>query len=301
MPEHVPSSGLLGDGDEPRAVGRAVGRLPSAAVLEPGDHACWAVASDSEHEAVVSEYFEAGLRAGDRLAYFGVRYGEDHVRGYLSQLGADPHRLAQEGQLVVLDARAAYTPDGRFDPERTMATFRAETDRARRDGYRTLRAAGETEWLLSGLADLPAVTTYELRCDILTSGASTIGLCSYDARDCDAESLATVAAVHSARIGDVPVDFCLHAGVNDRLCLEGEVDTAGEDAFTAALAAAVAAGPDPLCIDVSQLDFIDVRGMRALADVARTARRVEITGSSELLRRCWVILEFDRLPNVVLN
>jgi anti-anti-sigma factor len=53
------------------------------------------------------------------------------------------------------------------------------------------------------------------------------------------------------------------------LAVEGDVDFRGLDEFAAAVARAVAEHPGDIYIDLSKLTFIEVSGMRVLADASR--------------------------------
>lgn len=53
------------------------------------------------------------------------------------------------------------------------------------------------------------------------------------------------------------------------LSVEGDVDFRGLDEFSQAIAEVVALHPGDIFIDLSKLAFIDVSGMRVLADTAR--------------------------------
>lgn len=282
--------------------GRAVGPVTELDQLVPGDHVCWAVASEADHREVLTEYYVAGVRAGDRLAYFAHRRPPETVLGYLADAGLPVADLLATGQLVVLDARAVYTPSGSFEAPRVVADLAAATRSAVADGFRALRAAGEVEWLVPEMLDVPALAAYELEADGVAAGSALIGLCAYDARHCPAESLAAVAAVHPSRLGEIALQFCVYTGDDGAVAVAGEVDVDDAATFRSALRAVIDREPGaPLVLDLTALAFIDLGGLCSLAALAATGRDVRIVGASALVRRCWSLLEFDRLGNIVFN
>jgi len=90
-----------------------------------------------------------------------------------------------------------------------------------------------------------------------------------------------------------------------RLLLEGELDgsTAGQlvDAAAAELAGAAPAGTCPdLCLDLAELEFVDVSGLRSLAAVRAQVRdgggRLRVSGARPFARR---LLQLTGLAEVL--
>ena len=87
--------------------------------------------------------------------------------------------------------------------------------------------------------------------------------------------------------------FQIWSSAEGRWHLSGQVDVAEAEAFRAAVHTA-AEGSVSLSLDCTRLRFIDVAGMRALAQAAHGAgASVQVYGASETLRRCWKLLEWD--------
>lgn len=59
-----------------------------------------------------------------------------------------------------------------------------------------------------------------------------------------------------------------------RLLLSGELDRETSWALTAAVIRAERSGADGIVLDLTEIEFLDAGGLRALADVSRRARRL---------------------------
>lgn len=116
--------------------------------LQAGDHICWVYESDEEHRDVLTRFLKEGLARHERVLYLARRFTASKVMGYLQDAGVAAEEYLRSGQLVFLDAEAAYLGEDGFQPERMGDAFRQAATQAVVDGYRGLRAASETEWLI---------------------------------------------------------------------------------------------------------------------------------------------------------
>src|ERR671937_1415336 len=116
--------------------------------LQAGDHICWTYGSDEEHRKVLTRFLKEGLERNERVFYLARRFTVSNVMGYLRDAGVAAEEVLRSGQLVFLDAEAAYLGEDGFQPKRMGDAFRQAATQAVVDGYRGLRAASETEWLV---------------------------------------------------------------------------------------------------------------------------------------------------------
>jgi anti-anti-sigma factor len=80
--------------------------------------------------------------------------------------------------------------------------------------------------------------------------------------------------------------------------LSGEIDLQARDTFAVALGAVTSSGE--CVIDVSGLRFVDVSGMRTLADASRSADGgIRLHGASPGLRRLWDLCGFAQSAPMV--
>jgi anti-anti-sigma factor len=88
-----------------------------------------------------------------------------------------------------------------------------------------------------------------------------------------------------------------------RLVVSGELDRGNAWALTAAVIRSEATQPSRVVVDLEQLKFIDVGGLRAVTDAARRARRrscvFAVANPSESVERLFRLTGFDRALDVV--
>lgn len=277
---------------------RRTGGLREPTGLRPGDHVCWTYSSDDEHESVLTAFVADGLREGQRVAYFAPRGLEARLGDYVQGQGMDALSLIDEGQLILGSAEDGYSPNGRFDPDTSLDGFRAMAEQALADGYAGLRVAGENGWIVADWLYHAIWPAYEVRVDRMIAGLPLIGMCSFDMRECGQKIMQLMDAVHPLRLGTSSARsaFHLHSNRNDGVVVGGEVDVATSDTVASLLEAL--AGDEVINrIDLSDLSFADVQGMRAIATgakaMAEKAGVVRLDNPPEVFTRAWRLLRLD--------
>jgi anti-anti-sigma regulatory factor len=212
-------------------------------------------------------------------------------------------RLTARGALRVLPVDDAYAGAGGFGPEEQLRFYSAEIRRARDDGYSGLRVVAEITPLLLAGAPADGFLAWEHLADdaLISRGAGFTALCAYRRGELPDDLLADAAArhpvVHSGP-GTAPFRVWFEEG---RLTVGGEVDAFSADRFSRLLAAGHVTGPT-VALDLSGLTFVDLAGVRAVAAWARGLdggpARLELSGTSRLFRRMWVLLGPAGLPEV---
>jgi anti-anti-sigma factor len=246
-----------------------VGELTREVSLDHGNHVCWAYGSDQEHQEVLTHFLKEGLESNQRVLYLSRRFTDEKVMSYLREAGVAADDVFRSGQLVFLDAETAYVGEEGFQPERMEQAFRQAAAQAVDDGYRGLRAASETEWLLPTFVDPARFVEYEYWIDRVVAGLPQIGLCGYDARHLNPDWLLALQAVHPHQITGPSVrqtPFRVGSGMNGEIVVEGEVDATCHEAFRLALRAVAARGAEEVVLDLEALDFISLTALRVLVD-----------------------------------
>jgi len=170
--------------------------LGSIADLHPGDHLCIIYHTDEEHRAILTEYLQRGLDAGERVVYIVDARTAEVIRGYLRDAGVDVAAVEERKQLVFLTPDDAYMRQGTFDPEGMIKLLREETERALDDGFADLRVTGEMSWALRGLPGSERLIEYETLLNTFFPGSKATGLCQYDARRFSPDILLDVLRTH---------------------------------------------------------------------------------------------------------
>ncbi|HYZ29943.1 MAG TPA: MEDS domain-containing protein [Thermoleophilaceae bacterium] len=264
-----------------------------------GEHACCHFRDGDDRERFAVAFVRAALRRGDKVVYL---FDGDDAAGLISRLeradaGFAP--AAARGQFQARRSREAYIPDGQFDPGRMVARLRDERDVARAEGYPGLSVAGE---LPTGFCEAPGgelLGAYEaLLASGIDAGSYSI-LCQYDPSRFGAEVLSQVIESHevdaSPDLAPIGRDGDL-AAVRDRgrgaLRLAGELDFGSAQA----LAEVLAHFDGPVRLDLADLSYVDVTGMRALR--GRNGQRLTISRSSGAVRQLAALLGWDTDPAI---
>jgi len=239
------------------------------------------------------------LQAGDKVVYFRDRDDEAALISSLERV--DPDSIAS-GRFEVRRARDAYLPDGRFDTDRMLALLRDVLDRASADGYSGLSLTGEIPdavWELPGGEQL-GVYEARLASEVDTPQCSV--LCQYGHARSGRGLPSDVIEAHEV---DAPPELAAIgrdgelAAARDRgrdaLRLAGELDFGCAQTVSDVLDAHFRGS---LRLDLADLSYVDVAGMRALR--GRMRQRLTITPASDAVRRLLALLGWDTDPNIEL-
>ncbi|HEX2038503.1 MAG TPA: MEDS domain-containing protein [Acidimicrobiales bacterium] len=260
-----------------------------SAVIERcrGSHVCWVVADPDDYTDLAEAILSDGVADRRKPVAFGPS-------------GSDSLRVLADIVSAATDPRPAFLGGGMLDPDTMFAMFREQTAVARSEGYEALCLVADMDWLLPALPSVDSIVAFELFLDRVIGELDATVVCAYRTASFDSEAIGGALSVHPVSLGDEP-EFRLVAGDVETWRLSGEVDLAGAAVFEAAFRAA--ARDAPCVVDVSDLEFIDVSGLRTIASVARERKnRVVFRRTSPVLRRVWQLGGFDSLaPNVELT
>jgi len=263
-----------------------------------GDHLCLPFTNDDEQREIVSAYIADGITHGERVLYFADRTEPSAIDRWLSQKGVDGALAVARGQLTIRSARG-----GEFDAATVVTGIHGEMRQARQEGYRGLRWTGEMSWAL-GSSEL---AEYEsgIAATVSTSG-DVAAICQYDERLFDSDAVSGLVAFHTSVVRIDP----LHDGrrlrvvptFNPRgLKVIGTIDDGTVDGLVEALDEA-SRWPEPvLHLDVAELEFIDVAGVRAIVRLAGRLgdeRRLQIDHLKPTLRKVMTIVGWDQAPGI---
>lgn len=245
---------------------RAHGSIEAGGGLGHDGHACWGFDDRQEFLGAALEFLTDGLRLGQRLAYISSEPVAEQ-RERLDPLG-DVGGLIDSGSLLLFELSDLYRIGKPVDAEAQVAAYLAATEAAIADGYSGLRVAAQVTDLVAEPETWDAHVRWESAADRLLSRRSLSALCGYERGALPPQLLADLAAVHPAANGCAgPAPFHLF-GENGGLALTGEVDMFSSETFDRALGFACD-GDQPVSLDLSELDFIDHRGVEILAAHAR--------------------------------
>lgn len=272
----------------------------SCAAVRPGEHACCRFAHAGDRRRIAAAFVSEALTRGHKIVYLCDRDPGTLV----AELAADDDRVDTaigSGQLDVRPARDTYAPQGRFDVERMLLTARDERDRAIAEGYPALSFTGDMGWADASLPGFERLAEYERSLAELMERGGLVALCQYDAGGpLGPATLSNVAAAHEvdlspelAALSRTGTLWGARIDAGRVLRLTGDLDFECADALAAVLDAHF---HGPLFLDLADLDFVDVTGMRALR--GHKGQRLTISGASAPVHRMVQMLAWDTDPDV---
>jgi ABC-type transporter Mla MlaB component len=276
-------------------------RLEIAAAVRPGEHACTRLAHAADRRRLALGFVLRALAHGHKVIY--LADGEDvaTLAGELAERDGQTAPALRSGQLRVQPAMEVYAPAGVFDAQRMLATVKDEHATALAEGYPALSLAGE----MSAIERLPGgedIAAYEHALSDDAAGATLMFLCQYDHGRLAAGTLRELADAHDVdvppQLGAIGRDGYLAAarighGAQATLRLCGDLDFDSADAVASVLGAHF---HGRLRLDLQDLEFIDVCGMRALR--GRTRQPLTIVGASACVHRLLALLAWDTDPAI---
>lgn len=255
--------------------------------LPSGAHVCWIVKEPADYADGAAAVLAQGERHGQKTVLFSPKLSAELGRLHLAAA-------------IVADPSLSFLDKGRLDPELVFAVFREHTAVARGEGFSSLRVVADMDWLLSARPDIDAIVGFELLLDRIVGELDATVVCAYRRSSFDTDAILAALAVHPLVQGyDKAPQFRLIAGDGGAWRLQGEIDLRVHPAFRAAL---TAIANQPCVIDAVDLDFIDVHGLRTIAEAALSAGvSVQLRGVHPHVQRAWDLLGLAPFaPNVEL-
>jgi ABC-type transporter Mla MlaB component len=269
-----------------------------AVTVRPGEHACCHFSDAGDRERLAVAFIHDALGRGDKVLYLFDGAGPAALVSRLEKLDPALEPARERGQFEA--RRDAYIRDGQFDPDRILAMLREEREHARADGWAGLSVAGEVPFAVCESAGGEQLGDYEARLDRDADAGGYSILCQYDHERFRDGCLWGVIEAHdveaSPELAPIGRDGALAAArdrAEDALRLAGELDFASAQTVCDVLDAHFAG---PLRLDLADLSYVDVAGMRALR--GRNGQRVTISRVSEPVARLVTLLGWETDPAV---
>ena len=271
-----------------------------------GDHLCLPFATDEEQREVLATFMVDGLARGERVLYLADRTRPEMIDAWLADRGVDPRRARADGRLEVRRLDHHYLLAGRFEPDVVITTLWVEVRQTRDAGYPGLRVTGEMTTDARPVADATRLHEYESRFAHAFSSREIAAICQYDERVFDPVSMTGLVACHPevVRIDPVHEDRRLRIVRSfdpPGLRVVGVVDVVTSGALTSSLEMAASWPDENIHLDLGELEFIDVAGVRSIVRAAAGLapdRRLVVTNLAAELRKVFVVVGWDRTPGL---
>lgn len=235
--------------------------------LAPGDHACLTFSDPEERLDILAAFVAAGQGRDEKVICYTDALGADELRGDLVARGLE----AGPGLSVV---RSEQLWGGGAGPDAgTMVELLAgEVNRAVAEGRAGLRITADMCWAARPQANAEQLLVFESEVGRLFAGGRLTAICEYDRESFDPVTLGYASRVHPRTVAatvyheDALLRIC-RQHVPPGVRVAGELDYAGADALSDALAEAVRLDHD-VHLNLNHLRFIDAG---AAAVILRTA------------------------------
>jgi ABC-type transporter Mla MlaB component len=298
----MPHDGRAPVAEDPAStIGEAPLHSHIAFAARPGEHACCRFASAEDRGLLTVALVRDAARRGYKVLYLCPGEDVDAAVEALARLDESVTQALARGQIEVKSAVGTYLPDGAFDPQRMLDCLREEHERAEAEGYAGLSLTGDMSWAFTEPVGAQALGEYEERLNDVGLGAAPVLLCQYDHSTGRLGSMSDLLlSVHDV---DFPPELAPLARHDQlaaaRVLPEGTLRLAGELDFGCAPALAAVLDTHfhgPLALDLYELSYVDVTGMRALR--GRKGQPVTIFSASEQVLRLAELLAWDTDPGV---
>lgn len=213
-------------------------------------------------------FFREGAAAGQQLLYVADK-AETELADDLDPLPSRDAMLGT-GQLKLLPLAKLYGPVDDFTADEQIAMFKELTAAAGRAGFECLRVAAEATSLVLSVDGERAAhrfVGYEVGIDRVMASEPMLSMCGYDRRLVSARAASALCFVHPLRHGARGGQGCgVFADEDGSWSVTGEIDLVSRDSFETALSALP--GDRDITLRLEGLTFIDVAGVRALAELS---------------------------------
>jgi anti-anti-sigma regulatory factor len=272
------------------------GRTRQVRKVRLGDHLCLPFSSDDEQREVLTTYILDGLARGERVIYYAGRTAPDQIGAWLAATGVDTGRIVDEGRL---DIR-------RFEPDVVITTLWVEVRQTRDAGYPGLRISSEMTSDVRPVTGRQALIEYENRLARVFDSGEVAAICQYDRRLFDQAAVTGVIDCHPRVVQIDPLHDDRRLRITPTfeprgLRVAGAVDLTTSGALASTLRLATNWPEPDLHIDLSELEFIDVAGVRTIVRAAAMlgpGRHLVVKRLAPSLRRVFGVVGWDRAPGL---
>ena len=260
-------------------------------VARAGETACCRFVAADDRRRLVGGVVARALRREDRVVH--LFDPADHKRFALSYVARDEilGQALGNGQMALYSSATVLARHGRFDVDRALAWWSDQCELTDRGGYERMTVTAEIGASF-GPGDAEAIAEYEQRLDQLALPSVTSvclnGHAATGAYDLDlAPGLAALGRAGVAEGG------WMRGGA---LRLAGELDFEGAASLAGVLRER---DPGPLVLDLADLRYVDVAGMRALRGRPEE-RTISLLAASAPVRTLLALMALDTDPGVQL-
>lgn len=257
-----------------------------------------------ERVSLMSSWVREGLARGERVAC--VHHDGEGGDAGASLLDAVAPRVdgwpaaRLRGQVMVVSVRQALSAEGAFDPDSLRTRAHNAIDRALAVGYHGMRVVTIGAPFLEAVPDDGAWLALERDFERMCRELPLSVLCQY--HDGAGGLVRRAAAGLHRRIVESLIEITVEGAV---VRVRGEVDISNYALLESAVGSACGNAETHVDLDLTELQFMDASGLRALtsgtADFRHRSGRVILRNPGPAVARVLRLLRVDVLPGVELR
>jgi|KBSSwiStaDraftv2_1062776.scaffolds.fasta_scaffold79565_3 hypothetical protein len=231
--------------------------------IAAGDHVGTSFASADQFAVVTAAFARQGLALGARVMIFpGERTSEALAR----ELEVDEllSSAIHEGRVLLGDVRTAQLAHGRFDRDYLHLLYAGATAQSVATGFTGLWVSVDMSWAPPWFVDADTLTAFEAGSHTLFASRRLTAICHYDEAIFPRDQVWAACAAHPAGLHGVAVRRRNDGAL---IRLSGVADLSNAIAFRALSTGFRRGGT----VDLSEMSFIDISALTALARAGTTA------------------------------
>ncbi len=146
--------------------------------VSPGKHFYQFYKSPDDLLKVLIPYWKAGIQKGDFCLWMTPSFlTVSEAKAALGEAVSNLDLLMAKGYFEIVSHAAWYGDGETFDGDLVLAKFRSRFEKARKQGFRVMRVAGDASGFQFHV--WPSLRDYEMKCQVSIEQASFIALCSF--------------------------------------------------------------------------------------------------------------------------
>ena len=158
-----------------------------------GTHMCMIFDSEELRKKIIAEFLATGLRDGEHVRYMADIVTPEEVRSWLVDLGVE---LPDGIPFNIFETEKVFCPNGHFNPQETLNGMVSRFEIAKKNGFKRMRGSVEMSWALKGIPGSDRLIEFESLVNFIYQAHAFTGICQYDARLFNGDTLFKVLRVH---------------------------------------------------------------------------------------------------------
>lgn len=148
--------------------------------LRAGTHVCSIFKYSIGQTLATIAFFTPALYSGIKCIYISGQADRNRLVEEFNKRGVDAKKYIKSGQLLLLDNKDAYLTGNAMNVESALESIKSMERQAVKEGYKSVRLAGELPLISGKTLDEDSIINYELTADKHIQSSGSTAMCHYD-------------------------------------------------------------------------------------------------------------------------